>query len=306
MLEHLLERNPENTYSALVRNSHGASSENLSQIRNKAEIEFCDLVDFDSTSKLIMRLSPDQVYHFASNANVLESFQEPVNILKNNIMGTTHLLEACRLQHNKPRILMCSTSEVYGQVRPSETPIKETNALRPASPYAISKTTQDLLSGVYWQAYGLPIIRSRMFTYINPRRQNLFATSFATQVVKIEMGQLEVLRHGNLDSVRTHMDIRDVMSAYEELMEKGLPGEVYNLGGTESFSVGEFLEILKSKAKCEIKTLLDKSLLRPVDVTLQIPDVSKFESTTSWRPKYTLDESIDFLLESIREKLSKA
>lgn len=300
MLEHLLARHPQNNYFVIARNQNSLKSGNLKAIQDKVQLHFADLANFDEVKQIISKIQPDQIYHFASNANVKQSFDEPIMVLQNNINSTVNLFEACRQLNLKPRILMCSTSEVYGQVLPHEVPISENNAIRPASPYAVSKTTQDFLAQVYWQAYQIPIVRTRMFTYINPRRSNLFATSFAMQIVKIEKGQQQILKHGNLNSVRTHMDIRDVARAYEEVMNFGQNGEVYNMGGVDSFTVGDFLKMLIGKAKCEIKTELDSSLLRPVDVTLQIPNVTKFETITSWRPQYSLEESVKHLLDECR------
>jgi GDP-4-dehydro-6-deoxy-D-mannose reductase len=303
MLEHLSARHPNYQLFTIARNQDSLKAGNLKSIESKVKIYFADLTDFEAVKKTLQQIQPTQIYHFASNADVRQSFDLPIEVLQNNINCTVNIFEVCRQLNLKPRILMCSTSEVYGQVLPHEVPISENNAIRPASPYAVSKTTQDFLAQVYWQAYQIPIVRTRMFTYINPRRSNLFATSFAMQIVKIEKGQQQVLKHGNLNSVRTHMDIRDVARAYEEVMNFGQNGEVYNMGGVDSFTVGEFLNMLISKAKCEIKTELDPLLLRPVDVTLQIPNVEKFESITNWRPQYSLEESVVHLLQELRNQI---
>lgn len=105
------------------------------------------------------------------------------------------------------------------------------------------------------------------------------------------------LVHGNLDSVRTLIDVRDAMETYCLASELCEPGEVYNLGGTTVISVGDFLRVLKEKARCAIPSRVDRALLRPADVTLQIPDISKFCRATEWEPKYGFDESVEFLLE---------
>lgn len=139
-----------------------------------------------------------------------------------------------------------------------------------------------------------------MFAYLNPRRYDLFATSFALQVARIEAGLQEELLHGNLDSSRTLIDARDAMAAYCTAVEKCLPGEAYNIGGTTVMTVGEFLEVLKRLATCPIKSRVDPALYRPADITLQIPDTTKFEQATNWKPKYSFDESVAFLLEHCR------
>lgn len=306
MMEYLARRFPEKLLFGLARNESSLRSGNLDGVLDKIKVVFCELQSLQSVSAALLQIRPDEVYHFASNADVLYSFKNPSEVLNNNIACTLNLFEACRQNDLKPKILLCSTSEVYGQVQPHEVPISESNPLRPASPYAVSKTTQDLLADVYFKAYGLPVVRTRMFTYINPRRANLFATSFALQVARIEAGLQNELSHGNLESVRTHFDVRDMAAAYAEVMEKGLPGEIYNLGGKSSFTVGEFLSLLIKSAKTEITCRPDPALFRPQDVTLQIPDVSKFENLTSWRPQYSLQDSIALLLDECRQRVKKA
>ena len=120
--------------------------------------------------------------------------------------------------------------------------------MQPSSPYAVSKAAQDLLGFAYFRSYGMKMIRTRMFAYINPRREDLFASSFAKQVARIEAGLQKELVHGNLDSVRTMIDVRDAMEAYWVAVLHCKPGEAYNIGGHTSISVGEFLELLKKQS----------------------------------------------------------
>ena len=247
----------------------------------------------------------DAVFHLAAHANVRASFTTPNTVLSNNILGTGNLFEAVRIARLDPIIQLCSTSEVYGQVAPENVPIKEDCPIAPSSPYAVSKVAQDLLGHTYYLSYGMQIIRTRMFAYLNPRRTDLFATSFAMQVARIEEGLQKELLHGNLDSVRTLIDVRDAMESYWVAMEKCKPGEVYNIGGRKAIKVGEFLDLLKKSAKTDIPSRVDKSLLRPADVTLQIPDVNKFQKETGWKPKYSFDESVMYLLDHCRNEVKK-
>ena len=144
-----------------------------------------------------------------------------------------------------------------------------------------------------------------MFAYFNPRRTDLFATSFARQVARIEHGLQRELLHGNLDSIRTLIDVRDAMEAYWEAIVHCQPGEAYNIGGATSMSVGEFLELLKTESRVSIQTRQDPKLLRPADVTLQIPKVEKFLTATGWKPKYTIEESVRHLMAFWRAKVAK-
>ena len=144
-----------------------------------------------------------------------------------------------------------------------------------------------------------------MFTYLNPRRTDLFATAFAKQVAWIERGLQQELVHGNLDSVRTIIDVRDAMGAYWEAIVHCKPGEAYNIGGTTTMKVGEFLERLISLSTVPIPTRCNTNLLRPADVTLQIPCMDKFVRETNWQPKYTFEESLVDLLTYWRHEADK-
>jgi len=292
---------PEVEIHGISRWHSTSTNRNLEKISDKVKVHECDLNDLSSVFRIMTEIKPDGIFHLAANANVRASFTTPLAVLNNNIMGTANLLEAVRLSEITPIIQICSTSEVYGQVDPKNVPIKEDCPFNPASPYAVSKTTQDLLSYSYYLSYGMKIVRTRMFAYLNPRRMDLFATSFAMQVARIELGLQKKLLHGNLDSVRTIIDVRDAMEAYWIALTRGRIGDVYNIGGLTTVTVGEFLNILKKKAKCDIPTKIDLNLLRPADVTLQIPDISKFQEETGWKPKYTFDESVEFLLDHCRE-----
>lgn len=281
------------------------SLRNLKGLGNRISVHECDLNDFGSIFSTIRDIQPDAVFHLAAYANVRASFITPQTVLSNNIIGTSNLFEAIRLAGVDPVILLCSSSEVYGQVDPKNVPIKENCPTNPSSPYAVSKVAQDFLGWTYFVSYGMKVIRTRAFTYLNPRRSDLMATSFARQIARIELGLQKELLHGNLDSVRTIVDVRDIMSAYWLAMLHCKPGEIYNIGGTTTMNVGEILQLLIKKAKTPIPTRLDPNLLRPSDVTLQIPCTDKFVAATGWKPQYSFEESIDSLLLYWREESAK-
>lgn len=278
-------------------------TKNLTKIIKKnSNLINCDLNNYKKVLHLIKIIKPDVIFHLASNADVKKSFDYPREIINNNNNCTLNLLEAIREAKINPIIQICSTSEVYGIVKKKETPIKETNPFRPASPYAVSKLFQDLISQNYHKNYGLKIIITRMFTYLNPRRTNLFASHWADQVSKIEKGRLKNLKHGNLKSTRTIIDIEDAMRSYWVAATNGKIGEIYNIGGNKVIEISEFLKILKKKAKVKIYTKVDKNLLRKTDVTLQIPDVKKFKKQTKWKPIVKFEDSVNSLLEEFRKK----
>ena len=273
-----------------------------SGVFSKIQMFECDLTDLGSIIRTLEVAQPDYIFHLASNANVKLSFTTPISVFNNNVNGTLNLLEALRILNQKPMIQFCGTSEVYGQVRPDEIPIKESQSIDPVNVYAISKLTQEKLVKSYFRSYDIPCVITRAFGYINPRRPDIFSSAFAKQIVDIENGKQDILYHGNLDSVRTLLDVRDIVEAYWVSAEKCDLGEAYNIGSTVPVRVGDFLEELKKQAKCKIVSKEDPNLLRPVDVTLQIPSVDKFYEKTNWKPKYTLEDSVKLLLDYYRNQ----
>lgn len=303
LAEYIVKNHPEAEVHGITRWHSTGSHKNLEGFQDKVTLHESDLNDFGSVFSVLKKVKPDVIFHLAAYANVRASFITPCSVLSNNIIGTCNLFEAIRLNEIDPTVVLASTSEVYGQVDPKNVPIKEDAPIQPTNPYAVSKVAQDFLALTYFKSYGMKIIRTRMFTYINPRRKDLFATAFAIQVAKIEKGLQEELVHGNLDSVRTIIDVRDAMEAYWEAAKHCKPGEVYNIGGTKEISVGDFLDVLKKLSKVPIKSKVNPSLLRPVDVTLQIPDTSKFAEATGWKAKHTFEESVEYILNYWRERV---
>lgn len=305
LAEYIVAAHPEVEVHGLAR-WHSATRDNLHAIREQLTVHEADLMDIPSVLEVLRAVRPEAIFHLAAHANVRASFITPISVLANNVMGTANLLEAVRATGDEPVIQVCSTSEVYGQVDPTQVPITEDTPFRPASPYAVSKAAQDLLGWTYFVSYAMPIIRTRMFSYVNPRRADLFATSFARQIAWIERGWLNELVHGNLESVRTMIDVRDAMRAYWEAIRFCRAGEAYNIGGTTTVTVGEVLERLVAMSRVPVRTRTDPALLRPADVTLQIPSVEKFRRETGWTAHYSFEESLAYLLDHWRQEAERA
>ncbi|MBI3991330.1 MAG: GDP-mannose 4,6-dehydratase, partial [Candidatus Omnitrophica bacterium] len=222
-----------------------------------------------------------------------------------NVIGTANLLEAVRILKLDPVVHICSSSEVYGQVSKEDVPIKESCPLRPASPYAVSKVGEDMVAYQYWLSHGIRTIRTRMFTHTGPRRGDTFAMSFfAKQIAAAELKLAEpVIRVGNLKSVRTFCDVRDAVKAYWIMINKCKPGEVYNIGGNRTMTIGKALDILISFSKIKLVIKVDPKLIRPSDVTLQIPCIDKFRKETGWGPEIPLEQTLKDLLLYWRNEL---
>ena|ERR1700688_2419674 len=303
LAEYLLSAFPETEVHGLVR--WRSPLVNVQKILSRIQLHQGDLRDLNSLILLLRHVQPDRIHHLAAQSYVDMSFVAPADTLQSNIIGTVNLLDATRIVGIKPRIHICSSSEVYGQIRPDEVPIIETTPLRPASPYAVSKVGEDMIAFQYGLSYQLDLVRTRMFTHTGPRRGDVFAeSSFAKQIAEIELNPKQgPVRVGNLDSVRTVADVRDAVRAYKLLLDKCPAGEVYNIGGKETMTIGDILQTLKSLARVPIEHVVDPTRLRPSDVTLQIPDTKKFHAATGWEPKITARQTLSDLLDYHRANL---
>ena len=272
------------------------------ELQKKITLHLCDLDDLASIQEVIKKIKPDRIFHLAAQSYVPASYKMPAATLHTNVIGTCNLLEAVK-DHGKldngeyPIVHICSSSEVYGNPLENELPIKETNPIRPLSPYAVSKIGEDRLGYMYWKSYKIPVIITRSFTHGGPRRGYVFFESaFAKQIALIETGKQEpILRVGNLKSIRTYMDVRDCVKAYELLTRKGQPGEVYNVGGNTTKEVGEYLDLLLGFTDKQIEINVDPKLLRSADATLQIPDLTKIHAL-GWKAEITPEQSLLDLL----------
>ena len=264
----------------------------------------CDLLDGLSIKRAVEISKPDKVFHFAAQSFPEVSFKTPVITLQTNTIGTTHLFESIKESEYNPVIVSVSTSEVYGMPTKDELPIKETNPIRAANPYSISKVGHDLMSQYYFNAYGMKIITTRMFSHEGARRGKEFAvSSFAYQIARGEKSGNYEVKHGNLESVRTYSHIDDAIEAYWLCSESDKYGEVYNIGGSETCKVGDALDSMISKSDKPFKKVLDKERLRPTDITLQIPSTTKFRTDFNWKPKKTMDDIWNDLLNYWRERV---
>tara|TARA_B100002003_G_C14099657_1_gene528865 strand:- start:369 stop:1331 length:963 start_codon:yes stop_codon:yes gene_type:complete len=299
LTEHILKQNKKIKIFGLYRSS---GYKKLLEKNYKKNIYFykIDLNNFNSLKKIVKKIKPDLIYNFASNPDVRMSFELPREIINNNYQSTLNLFESVRVLKLKSLIIHCGTSEVYGDVSKKDIPIKETLSIRPVSPYAVSKAYQDLCAQLYSKIYNLNIIITRMFTYINSRRNNLFQSAFASQIIKMKTKKDKILKHGNLKSIRTSLSLNDAMNAYWLAAKKGKIGEIYNIGGTKKYLVGEILDKLISISGVKVKKKIDKKLLRLKDVTLQLPNIKKFKLDTGWKQKEKLDMSLRKLLKELK------
>jgi GDP-4-dehydro-6-deoxy-D-mannose reductase len=256
-----------------------SKTENIEDIRERLHLVECDLRDLSSVQNLVQQSAPDYILHLAAQSFVAASWHTPAETLYTNSVSQVNLLETIRSRRaDAARFLVIGSSEEYGQVFEDELPITELNPLRPLSPYAVSKVTQDLMGYQYFQSYGMPIVRTRAFNHEGPRRGDVFVTSnFARQIAEIETGKRPPVIHvGNLKARRDYTDVRDIVRGYWRLLEAGEPGEVYNLCSGRAWAIQEVLDFLLERSRVAgITTKEDPARLRPSDVPVLLGDSSK-------------------------------
>ena len=277
--------------------------------KDRVSLVYGELRDFFSIQAAVKSAKPDYIFHLASQSYAQSSAAAPLDTIETNTQGTANLLEAVRQDAPHAVFHNCSTSEVFGRVPKELVPIKEDCPFHPASVYAISKVGAELLGRHYAQAYGMRVVTSRSFTKTGPRRGEVFAeSSFAKQIALIEAGFLPpVIKVGNLDSLRTFADVRDIVRAYVMLATiKPRAGEVYNFGGNHICTIGNVLDLLiEQSSRKGIAVEVDPSRLRPVDANLQIPDGTKFHAHTGWQPQIPFAKTMGDLLDYWRVRVAK-
>ena len=280
-------------------------TENIEHLRSQIKLIECDLRDLASVRGLLETAEPTHVVHLAAQSFVGASWQTPAETLSTNIISQVNLLEGIRRFTIAPRVLVVGSSEEYGFVCRDELPIRETNPLRPLSPYAVSKVAQDMMGYQYFMSYGLPIIRTRAFNHEGPRRGEVFVTSnFAKQVAEIEAGLREpMMSVGALTPRRDFSDVRDIVRGYWLLLERGEPGEVYNLCSGRSWAIQQVLEFLLEQARVKrIAVETDPARLRPSDVMILEGDSSKIRKATGWEVEIPFERTLKDLLAYWRQR----
>ena len=281
---------------------YGLKRWNLSRMRNVRHIIDkinwidCDITDNISVKKALEIANPDKIFHLAAESFVSTSWNHPSHYIDVNYKGTVNILESMKDLKLNSNILIPGSGEEYGKIHENELPITEKTILRPVNPYAVTKIAQDLIAYVYYETYGVNVIRVRAFNHEGPRRDNVFGIpSFCHQIAKIEKNlQDPILKTGHIEDKRNFTHVRDMVEAYWIAIEKCTPGELYLIGSDEAdqiFTYRQIVEKLISMSENkEIKIEQDPNFVRPTSVPRLIGDTSKFRNATGWKPKISIDD----------------
>jgi GDP-4-dehydro-6-deoxy-D-mannose reductase len=290
LAEYLLDQSEE--VIALV--SPNEDLENIRQIEKYLQISRADLRDFDCLLEVLKSSRPQRIYHLAAFSSPSESFESPDLTYEVNFTGTLNLLSSWLRAGMDCRFLLVSSAEVYGRVPPEKLPLREGMELRPVNPYAGSKAAAEILASQFFQSYGLPIVRVRPFNHTGPRQSSNFVCSrFARQVAEIDLGlRPPAIVTGNTHVIRDFSDVRDIVRGYRDLLEKGTPGEVYQLCSGHPVSIESILQMVISFTSQPVQVSVDKSLIRNQEAAEVWGDYSKARLAVGWQPRRELTETL--------------
>lgn len=277
-----------------------SSDVNSPSVINHKYLAIGNILDSNTLCTALSEIRPTQIYHLAGAID--KDIQEGLINYETNVLGTIRLLNAVRTVGITPKILIVSSSAVYGEA--SQQPISETSELRPLTHYAVSKISQEMVALQYHLTYQLPIVRVRNFNVVGPGlAPSLLCSDLARQIALAENNGEQAIHIGNTVPRRDYTDVRDIVRAYESLMQEGKPGEVYNVCSMKSHSVQECLEILLNKARVPISVIIDKARYRAAEIEVQVGDSTKLSKLVSWKPEIPIEQSLEDLLNSWRGKL---
>lgn len=260
----------------------------------KFKFERSDLKDKDTLCKLIYNFRPDFILHLASYSSVAGSWKSPNTSFLNNVNIFLNLIESVRMIGLKCRILSVGSSEEYGSVKIEDLPLKESNQLNPSSPFGVARVTQELLSRLYADVYGLDIVITRSFNHIGPgQNENYAVASFAKQLVEVRKNKLnEFLSAGDVSIVRDFIDVRDVVCIYHKLLLNGKKGEIYNVCSGYGVSLRNIIQMICEILEVNISIKQDLKLKRPKDNPVIIGCNEKIKKEINWTNEFSLERSL--------------
>ncbi len=272
----------------------------LEGIKDKIVLHVCDIRDAHGVYRIVSEIY-DVIHHLAAQTYVPSSWSSPTETFETNVIGSLNILEAVRLtrgRYQNPIIHIAGSSEEYGFVKEDEVPIKETNPLRPSSPYGVSKVAADLLFQQYHRSYDMRTLITRSFNHTQIRRGGHFVSkTVCRQAAEIKKGKRDAFFLGNLDPVRDFTDGRDMVEAYHLAVEKCELGEPYNICTGVGYAVKELVNAVSNIAGIEAQVKQDPAKMRPSDVPILLGDNTKFVDATGWKPKYTMLDTLKDIYE---------
>ncbi len=265
-----------------------------------------DILNRDRVREVLTKENPDVIFHLAGQSNVPISWKQPVMTMETNAVGFINILDVVRELNPQMRIVAIGSSDEYGNLMELGNNVTEDTPVNPMTPYAVSKVAQENIGLVYNRAYKMNICMVRSFNHgAKNQIRGFMMTDFASGIAEVEQGKRDCLLVGNLESKRDFTHAKDAVRAYRLIAEKGLAGEVYNVGSGNPYSAQEILDKMRALAKCEIPVKQDPARMRPSDTPVVRCNHDKLTAQTGWEPQYTMDDIVADVVEDWRERIAK-
>jgi GDP-4-dehydro-6-deoxy-D-mannose reductase len=303
---HLAEELLRSRYQVYGTKLRGESKEKLRGFIKSLSVRDLDLRHLPSVRRLVRRVKPDVVFHLAAVSSVGLSFKTPQMTFEVNLLGTVNLLEALREIEAVSKVVVVTSSDVYGVISPSDLPLKESSPMAPVTPYGVSKAAVDMVGYQYFKSYGMPIVRIRAFNHTGPRQDRGFVVpDFCRQVALIESGKSRpLISVGNLKAERDISDVRDIVRGYRLLAEKGRDGYAYHLCSGKSYRIEDILNRILEISTDAIEIKPDPRLMRPSEIPRLLGDFSRARRAAGYKPTYelkdTLEDTLDYWRTAVR------
>jgi GDP-4-dehydro-6-deoxy-D-mannose reductase len=262
--------------------------------------ENLDLLNQAATNNILDSFQPDHILHLASVSSVAQSWQTPLDSFVNNTNIFLNLVEQIRINKNKCRIISVGSSEEFGEVTEKELPLTEAHPLKPLSPYAVARVSQEMLSRIYADGFSLDIIMTRSFNHIGPGQRDVFViSSFAKQLVKLAKSKPadNIITTGNLSVIRDFVDVRDVVKAYYLLFKKGRKGEVYNICSGKGIVLQDIISTMSAQLGIRVETKVNPQLIRPGENKIVVGSFRKIKEELGWQPEITIEKSLSDIIQ---------
>jgi len=273
----------------------------------KIQYKDIDLLDRPVITDVLTSFRPEYILHLASISSVAQSWHTPLDSFVNNTNIFLNLVETIRVNNIACRILSIGSSEEFGEVTENELPLTEEHPLKPLSPYAVARVSQEMLSKIYADGFNEDIVMTRSFNHIGPGQKDLFViSSFAKKLVLLKNSKSSdnTIVTGNLSIVRDFVDVRDVVRAYYLLLKNGRKGEIYNICSGKGSVLKDIILKMSELLGLQIKIEVDPKLIRPNENKKVIGSYKKIHEELGWKPEIPIEKSLSDIIEYWQKKIT--
>ena len=267
----------------------------------------CDVTNAASVHEALDAVRPDAIYHLAALTHVGESWNNPVEFTRVNVLGTTNVLDAAHDVVPDATVVLVSSADVYGVVGPDDLPLRETFRVAPANPYASSKVEAERAAHEAFRTRGRRVVIARPFNHVGPGQSTQFVIpALVNRLLEaIETGATSIAV-GDLSARRDFSDVRDVVRAYRLLAKHGLDAETYNIASGRDVALDEVASMLVDELAPGVRLVPDETLFRPVEIPVMRGSFEKLHEATGWEPRITLDQSLRDVVADLRTRRASA